>query len=143
MKFMVVKMSGRPMNFKDDRERVLWSRLYSFKLVKLMNKRQEKSDITFDDYIALCSQPCHYCGLEYHGELADLACYTVKSGRTVTDTVIKFNGLDRIDSNKGYFKDNVVPCCKFCNMAKNTMSQKEFSTWLKRTYNHYIKGASS
>jgi hypothetical protein len=27
-------------------------------------------------------------------------------------------GLDRIDSKKGYTKDNCVPCCGFCNNLK-------------------------
>jgi hypothetical protein len=34
--------------------------------------------------------------------------------------------LDRIDNNKTYLKDNVVPCCKRCNVAKNNMTQTEF-----------------
>ena len=25
------------------------------------------------------------------------------------------HGLDRIDNNKGYYPDNVVPCCGLCN----------------------------
>ena len=25
------------------------------------------------------------------------------------------HGLDRIDNNKGYYPDNVVPCCGICN----------------------------
>jgi hypothetical protein len=35
-------------------------------------------------------------------------------------------GCDRIDNNKGHTKDNVVPCCTTCNMAKgNRFSSKE------------------
>ena len=57
----------------------------------------------------------------------------------ISDTVIKINGIDRIDSNKGYSFDNVVACCKYCNGAKNTMTQEEFKEWIKRVYEHYIK----
>lgn len=29
-------------------------------------------------------------------------------------------GLDRLDNNRGYELDNVVPCCKECNVARNS-----------------------
>jgi hypothetical protein len=50
-----------------------------------------------------------------------------------------YNGIDRIDSSIGYVEGNIVPCCKACNMAKNTMGQDEFMLWVERVYNHSIK----
>lgn len=35
-------------------------------------------------------------------------------------------GIDRIDSLKGYVLDNVVPCCRRCNIAKNNASFDDF-----------------
>jgi len=35
-------------------------------------------------------------------------------------------GLDRWDNSRGYFADNVVPCCKDCNRAKNTRTPRAF-----------------
>ena len=35
-------------------------------------------------------------------------------------------GLDRVDSNKGYTDDNVVPCCGSCNQLKNELPYKYF-----------------
>lgn len=32
------------------------------------------------------------------------------------------HGLDRVDSSQGYGLDNVVPCCRSCNTAKNSKS---------------------
>ena len=46
-----------------------------------------------------------------------------------------YNGIDRIDNNKGYLIDNIVPCCKQCNSAKNILTIQEYKDWLKRTYN--------
>lgn len=48
----------------------------------------------------------------------------------------KWNGLDRQDDTKGYFADNVVTCCKMCNIAKNNYTLKEFKEWINRVYNH-------
>jgi hypothetical protein len=35
-------------------------------------------------------------------------------------------GLDRIDSSVGYTKENILPCCRRCNVAKNDMPIKDF-----------------
>ena len=32
---------------------------------------------------------------------------------------IKYNGVDRKFNKKGYEIDNVISCCKICNIAKN------------------------
>lgn len=37
-----------------------------------------------------------------------------------------YNGIDRINSNKDYTKDNVVSCCSICNIMKSTYSTQEF-----------------
>ncbi len=43
-----------------------------------------------------------------------------------------FNGVDRIDSKKGYEETNVVPCCKMCNFAKKELKYEEFMVWINR-----------
>jgi len=47
-----------------------------------------------------------------------------------------YNGLDRVDNNKGYTIDNIVPCCWDCNRAKYTMNVGEFFLWIKRIVDH-------
>ena len=44
---------------------------------------------------------------------------------------IHINGIDRIDSTKDYEEDNVHPCCKHCNFAKNSRTDDEFKVWIK------------
>jgi hypothetical protein len=46
------------------------------------------------------------------------------------------NGIDRIDSNKGYFIGNVVPCCSVCNFAKSNKPVDDFKNWIKKAYLH-------
>ena len=53
------------------------------------------------------------------------------------------NGIDRVDSSKGYTIDNVVPCCSACNYAKHEMSVSEFKEYITRVYNHLILEGSS
>ena len=36
------------------------------------------------------------------------------------------HGLDRLDNSKGYTKDNVAPCCKYCNQKKGRLEQMGF-----------------
>jgi hypothetical protein len=72
-----------------------------------------QSDISFEDFGKLNSQPCHYCG----GPLP-----------------INGVGLDRVDSAQDYFLCNVVPCCTICNQAKSDQTKEEFLAWIDRVY---------
>lgn len=42
------------------------------------------------------------------------------------------NGIDRIDSTKGYTRDNVVACCKQCNWAKGRLTYHQFLTMCRK-----------
>jgi hypothetical protein len=53
--------------------------------------------LSFDDFKELRIKPCHYCG-NYIGDGG--------------------YGLDRKDSNLGYTLENIVPCCRECNITK-------------------------
>jgi len=52
-----------------------------------------------------------------------------------------YNGLDRIDSKAEYTIDNVVACCRRCNVAKNDMSAQEFMGWAQKVYEHFHANA--
>lgn len=54
---------------------------------------------------SLIFQNCHYCGQEPKQSFG-------------TKNYQPYNGLDRMDSDKGYTIDNVVPCCGNCNRHK-------------------------
>ena len=45
-----------------------------------------------------------------------------------------YNGIDRIDNNKGYTIDNIVPCCHICNQAKSSFTLQEFQDWIEKVY---------
>ena len=54
-----------------------------------------------------------------------------------------YNGIDRIDSRKGYILENTVPCCWRCNEGKMTQSKKDFLDWVERVYNHSVKNRAA
>ena len=66
-----------------------------------------------EEFLSYWKQPCYYCG---------------SSIRTI--------GLDRVDNSKGYFVDNVVPCCTACNKMKVDMTQKDFLSHIRKIAEH-------
>lgn len=82
----------------------------------------------FDLFMILSQEPCHYCG----------ASLSNTASRKYTDGIATFtyNGLDRKDSTKDHSPENVIPCCRKCNIAKNNMTYEEFIVWNARVYLH-------
>jgi hypothetical protein len=72
---------------------------------------------------------CHYCGNEPSNV----------SKRKTSYGLFVYNGLDRIDNNKGYTLDNIVTCCKKCNKWKGKMTQNEFLEHAERIHNYNYK----
>lgn len=89
-----------------------------FRLLK-RGAKERGLDMTLskEDMLEMNSLPCSYCGgscASHYG-----------------------HGIDRKNSSIGYVHGNVVPCCKTCNIAKNSMSIEEFKSWISRAF-HYI-----
>lgn len=123
---------GNQFGLYEDREEALLKVQYSH--LKRRNKSKGFSDvISFETFSSLSKSPCKYCGLEYSKEIEDRLNESKKQKR-LSDHILKCNGIDRVDNSKGYTIDNSAPCCKFCNTAKNTMSEDDFYAWVKRIY---------
>ena len=84
------------------------------------------SNKEFDDLI---TSKCYYCGVKPTSIRFDKPL----------DKELSICGIDRVDSSQGYHLTNVVSCCKRCNQAKNDMTVREFKTWIKRIYEHFLK----
>ena len=76
--------------------------------------------------------------MEWVNKLTDRWHYKL-NWKLVSDTVIIYNWIDRIDSDWWYTKDNTVTCCKYCNRAKMDLKQDEFLSHIKRIYEYKIK----
>ena len=92
---------------------------YKFTYYKMNSKKRGYNfSLSFEQFKELIEGNCVYCG----------------NGNN--------NGIDRIDSSKGYVEGNVVTCCFNCNRAKSNLSQEEFakqimvcSIWAKKYLN--------
>lgn len=79
-----------------------------------------------EDFRSITTQPCHYCGAKPKQRIKVLAHYG--------DYI--YNGVDRINSDKGYELDNVVPCCGMCNRMKNKYGCGEFLEHIQKILSH-------
>jgi hypothetical protein len=70
-------------------------------------------------------------GLEFSLTFNDIEslpqmCYYTQIPLTVEPNHNHTLSLDRVDSSKGYIKDNVVFCCSFINLMKGKLSYEQF-----------------
>jgi len=93
-------------------------------------------NLSFEDFMILTQMGCFYCGSP--PENIHNASLKNSSEKFKEENEFSYNGLDRIKNDRLHDKDNVVPCCKYCNYAKRELGVKEFSEWIKFTYNHSI-----
>ena len=84
-------------------------------------------ELTEDHFRTLTQKECFYCG--------DIPRNLAKSKSNNGD--FTYNGIDRLDSNKGYIITNCVPCCRICNRAKSNLTIEEWGSYIKRLGNKY------
>lgn len=85
-------------------------------------KKYGKTNLTVEEIRTIMLSNCHYCGGSPKNRRIRIA--------------IKYTGIDRVDSNKGYISGNCVPCCNACNRAKSDMTLDEFNSWIKGLVNY-------
>lgn len=81
--------------------------------------------LTFEEFKELIFLPCIYCkrvGVSTWGKTR------AKRGQIA----INYNGIDRVDTERGYFPENVVTCCNNCNKGKGAHPIEEFNVWRQR-----------
>lgn len=83
-----------------------------------------------DEFIKLTQGNCHYCGTQPI-EIQSLKRYNK------TGIPIYMNGIDRIDSSKGYSIDNCVSCCEICNRMKLNYNIDFFHQHVEKIYNYH------
>lgn len=110
-----------------DIEKSTFNELYG-RIRYIAKVRGNEFDLTRDQVREITSSKCHYCGVEP-------SQIHKRKGINGTSMYI-YNGIDRKNNNLGYVIDNVVPCCKICNYAKNTMNYKEFLEWVSTVHKH-------
>lgn len=84
------------------------------------NKKGLSFELTTDQFTKLIFSPCFYCG-----RVGAQICYEDKIWKK-----IKYNGIDRKNSNIGYTLENCVTCCKTCNYGKRDLPFDEWIAYL-------------
>lgn len=85
--------------------------------------------LTDDEIRAFIADDCHYCGLPPSNSY---------QASKRNNGAIVYSGLDRVDNSDGYHRDNVVPCCKYCNKAKNDRTTDEFYQWAEAVFRRSV-----
>ena len=87
--------------------------------LKDLNKRNRiyggSNNLTIEQFETITKQHCYYCGI-----MQDKG----------------FNGVDRMDSTKGYEIDNCVSCCIICNMMKGAVDNITFIQRVEHILTH-------
>jgi len=86
-------------------------------------------NLTKEEFNKLIHSDCYYCGAK-PTEIQSLKRHNK------TNVPILVNGIDRVDSNKGYTIDNCVPCCTTCNRMKLDYSLDYFYNHICKIYNN-------
>lgn len=80
-------------------------------------------ELTLAEFAGLVQQDCHYCD-------APPAMLPRSRPAVAGDPLV--NGVDRVDSARGYTSDNVVACCAICNRMKLDLAESVFLEQVRR-----------
>lgn len=109
--------------------------LYTYKLGA--KRRNLSFELTRDEFRNLTKGQCVYCGTEPQTISPNDPAALTEHSKYV------YNGIDRIDSNSGYFTENCVTACYTCNIAKKDKSPRQFLEWIKRVAEYQEKNVQT
>jgi len=137
----LLKEARHVKNKNSDREKAMLLLIYSPLKKRHRQKFNNENYIHFELFKELSLSNCFYCNTEPLNTKSDIR-YETRGGKKekliITDFVLKYNGIDRIDSSKGYELNNVVPCCKNFNSAKMELSIEQFKNHIIKIYENFI-----
>lgn len=96
-------------------------------------KRGVDWNLDKDEFRKITKRDCFYCGKPP----------SQKGGGNKNNGFYIYNGVDRIDSQKGYDLENAVSCCGECNRAKNNMSIENFRNMIESIFVHWASRTNS
>jgi len=88
-------------------------------------------ELTEEQFKTLIYSPCYYTGK------------LPTNIRTLRGDTCVYNGIDRLDSTKGYTIENCVPCCSDVNYAKQDLSYTEFLAMCREVTEHTCQKTKS
>jgi hypothetical protein len=102
--------------------------------IKNAKSRKLNWELTDTELHTLFESSCYYCG-DMNSNFISLQDKGYSKEGQIHGQY-KYNGIDRLDSKKGYFLNNVVSSCKTCNFGKQTLTLSEFALWIQKVHTH-------
>ncbi len=78
--------------------------------------------LTKEEFAGLTKENCWYCGRP-PAQISKDYRYTA---------YYIYNGVDRVDNDKGYILSNCIPCCGTCNRMKYIHSGEDFINQIRK-----------
>ena len=100
---------------------------------------KKDTDLKIEEFYSISQMSCYYCGSLPNNVFNRAKIDKKASKKAKLEGDYIYNGLDRIDSNLGHIRGNVVPCCKYCNFGKSKLSVVEFYSWANRVREYQKK----
>ena len=102
--------------------------------IKSASRRNHTWSIDLIEFKYLIKQECIYCKTP--------PMQLQKHSRNLVSNYdgLLYNGIDRVNNDKGYISDNVITCCGWCNRAKGTRSYSEMNMYIERIKNNTLSG---
>lgn len=97
------------------------------------HKKYKSFQLSLLEYTELINGNCFYCGKSP----SENNMWNSKRNIRTQDKNLppfKCNGIDRINPNEGYIKDNCVSCCPTCNKIKMDLSLEDFYSHIEKIY---------
>jgi hypothetical protein len=104
-------------------------------IASVFRRRYNDGDLTLEDFSKIISQNCFYC----NAIPSNIYFNDDKKAANYNKDGLIYSGLDRINNTLPHNKNNVVPCCKYCNYSKRDRSVEDFTSWIINLHNHFIK----
>lgn len=111
---------------------VLEYKVYCYYRTSAKNRNLEWN-LTEEQFKRLIKGNCVYCGKP------------IEKRKTVSykNEFELINGIDRIDSKKGYNIDNCTSCCSMCNLMKSNFTKEDFLQHISKIYNYSISSSTT
>lgn len=99
-------------------------------------KRNINFELSFDEFDEITNKNCLYC----NSEPKEIDINYIKQYGCKSQPTIYKNGIDRINNDEGYTKENCVPCCSKCNMMKRDNDIYDFLKQIELIYENKVVG---
>jgi 5-methylcytosine-specific restriction endonuclease McrA len=90
------------------------------------------TDMSVEEYYSISQMSCFYCNGKPNNTFNRAKTDKKSSDKAKQNGEYIYNGIDRIDRSQPHNKNNVVPCCYYCNHTKSKLALPEFQAWIRR-----------